>query len=164
MTPGVRDALKSHRTKQTEERLKAGSAYQDRDLVFATEAGTPINPSNLHDRSFAPLLKKAGLPRITFHDLRHTTASLLFSRNVHPKFVQELLQRFAVQLDRNARDILTFAQSLFPVRNMAKDAGGSITVQTAIVHASVTFTLGTYSHMLPGMGGEAANAIGEALG
>src|SRR4051812_23749067 len=123
MTPGVRDALKSHRTKQTEERLKAGSAYQDRDLVFATEAGTPINPSNLRNRSFAPLLKKAGLPQITFHDLRHTTASLLFSKNVHPKFVQELLG-----------------------------------------HASVAFTLDTYSHMLPGMGGEAADAMGETLG
>jgi hypothetical protein len=71
-------------------RLKAGSAYQDRNLVFATRVGTPINPSNLRNRSFVPLLKKAGLPHITFHDLRHTTASLLFSKNVHPKFVQEL--------------------------------------------------------------------------
>jgi integrase len=86
------------------------------------EVGNLINPSNLRQRSFAPLLKRAGLPRITFHDLRHTCASLLFQKNVHPKFVQELLG-----------------------------------------HASVAITLDTYSHMLPGMGGEAADAIGEAL-
>jgi integrase len=91
LTPGTRDALKHHRTRQAEEKLKAGSAYQDGDLVFATTCGTPINPSNLRNRSLVPLLKNAGLPQITFHDLRHTTASLLFSRNVHPKFVQELL-------------------------------------------------------------------------
>ena len=122
LTPGVRDALKRHRTRQAEEKLKAGSAYQDRDLVFATKSGTPINPSNLRNRSFAPLLKKAGPPQITFHDLRHTTASLLFSKNVHPKFVQELLG-----------------------------------------HASVAFTLDIYSHMLPGMGGQTATAVEDAL-
>jgi len=89
------------------------------------EAGNLINPSNMRQRSFLPLLERAGLAGegITFHDLRHTCASLLFQRNVHPKFVQELL-----------------------------------------VHASVAITLDTYSHMLPSMGGEAADAIGAALG
>ncbi len=60
------------------------------------------------------------LPRIAFHGLRHACASLPFQRNVHPKFVQELLG-----------------------------------------HASVAITLDTYSHMLPGMGSEAADAMGE---
>jgi integrase len=53
--------------------------------------GAPINPSNLRRRSFAPLLKRAKLPQVRFHDLRHTCATLLLSRNVHPKYVQELL-------------------------------------------------------------------------
>jgi integrase len=61
--------------------------------------------------------------RSTFHDFRHTCASLLFQWNAHPTFVQELLG-----------------------------------------HASVAITPDTYSHMLPGMGGEAADAIGVALG
>ena len=97
--------------------------YDDQGLVFTTEVGTPINPSNLRQRSLAALLKRAEVPQITFHDLRHTCASLLFQKNVHPKFVQELLG-----------------------------------------HASVAITLDTYSHMLPGMGGEAADAMVEALG
>ncbi len=123
LTQKAVEALKSHRARQAKEKLRAGSLYGDQDLVFAGEHGNLINPSNLRQRSFQPLLARAGLPRITFHDLRHTCASLLFQKNVHPKFVQELLG-----------------------------------------HASVSITLDTYSHMLPGMGGEAADAIGEALG
>jgi integrase len=45
-----------------------------------------------------PQRKKAGLPRITFHDLRHTCASLLFQKNAHPKFVQELLGHASVAI------------------------------------------------------------------
>jgi integrase len=56
-----------------------------------TSVGTPINPENLVKRSFKPLLKKAGLPDIRFHDLRHTCATLLLGQGVHPKIVQELL-------------------------------------------------------------------------
>jgi integrase len=123
LTPRAVEALKRHRARQAKEKRKVGGLYRDQDLVFAGEGGNPINPSNLRNRSFKPLLERAGLPRITFHDLRHTCASLLFQRNVHPKFVQELLG-----------------------------------------HASVAITLDTYSHMLPGMGGEAADAMGEALG
>jgi integrase len=51
--------------------------------------------------SLAPLLKKAGLPHIRFHDLRHTCATMLLAKNVHPKFVQELLgyATIAITLD-----------------------------------------------------------------
>jgi integrase len=123
LTQRAVEALRSHRARQVKEKLRVGSLYRDQGLVFAGEGGGFINPSNLRQRIFAPLLKQADLPQITFHDLRHTCASLLFQRNVHPKFVQELLG-----------------------------------------HASVAITLDTYSHMLPGMGGEAAHAIDEALG
>ena len=70
-------------------------------LVFTTDTGGPINPSNLRQRSFAPLLKQAGLPHMRFHDLRQTCATLLLSRGVHPKFVQELLGHatIAITLD-----------------------------------------------------------------
>jgi integrase len=75
--------------------------WQDHGLVFAMEIGTPLNRHNLCRRSFKPLHKKAGLPEIRFHDLRHTCATLLLAKGVHPKIVQELLGHatIAVTLD-----------------------------------------------------------------
>jgi integrase len=85
------DALRGHLERQLMEMERMGSPYQPGDLVFATERGTLINPSNLRSRSFKPLLKQAGLPDICFHDLRHTCATLLLSQGTHPNLVQELL-------------------------------------------------------------------------
>ena len=91
LTPRTVNALKAHRKRQLEERVRLAGLYEDQGLIFATSAGTPIQPENLVKRSFKPLLKKAGLPEIRFHDLRHTCATLLLGRGVHPKMVQELL-------------------------------------------------------------------------
>jgi integrase len=91
LTRAAADALRSHLERQLEEMERMGSLYQPGGLVFATESGTLINPSNLRNRSFKPLLKRAGLPDICLHDLRHTCATLLLSQGTHPKLVQELL-------------------------------------------------------------------------
>jgi len=60
-------------------------------LVFCAPEGGPIFKHNLLARSFRPLLAKAGLPSIRFHDLRHTAATLLLTANEHPKVAQERL-------------------------------------------------------------------------
>ena len=75
--------------------------WRDHGLVFTTEIGTPLNRHNLCQRSFRPLLERAGVPKIRFHDLRHTCATLLLTRGVHPKIVQELLghSTIAITLD-----------------------------------------------------------------
>jgi integrase len=91
-------ALRSHLERQLEEIERVGDLYQDHGLVFTSQIGTLINPTNLRRRSFSPLLEKAGLPQIRFHDLRHTCATLLLSRNVHPKYVQELLGHATVAI------------------------------------------------------------------
>jgi len=95
------EALRGHLERQLREIEILGDLYVDQGLVFTTGVGTPINPSNLRQRSLAPLLNKAGLPPIRFHDLRHTCATLLLSKGVHPKFVQELLGHatIAITLD-----------------------------------------------------------------
>jgi integrase len=91
LTPRTVSTLKAHRKKQLEEKIKLTGLYKDHGLIFATRVGTPINPENLVNRSFKPLLERASLPEIRFHDLRHTCATLLLGRGVHPKLVQELL-------------------------------------------------------------------------
>jgi integrase len=91
LTRAAAEALRGHLERQLEEMERLGSLYQPGGLVFATETGTLINPSNLRNRSFKPLLKRVGLPDICFHDLRHTCATLLLSQGTHPKLVQELL-------------------------------------------------------------------------
>ncbi len=93
-------ALRRHRARQLEERLLC-PYWQDPDLVFASEVGTPIEATNLIRRSFHPLLARAGLPRIRFHDLRHTAATLLLGQNVNVKIVSEMLghSQIAVTLD-----------------------------------------------------------------
>ncbi len=82
-------ALREHRARQLEERRNMGEVWQDWGLVFGSEIGTPLNESNVRNRSFYPLLQKAGLPRIRFHDLRHTCATLLLAQGIHPRIVQE---------------------------------------------------------------------------
>ncbi len=94
----VINALKTHRRKQLEEKLKLGAAYQNLDLVFASEVGTPIQPKNLLDRHFRPLLIKAELPSLRLYDLRHTTATLLLSAGENPKVVSERLGHASIVL------------------------------------------------------------------
>jgi integrase len=98
LTGAAVEALRNHLERQLEEIERLGDLCHDHGLVFTPQIGTLINPTNLRRRSFAPLLEKAGLPQIRFHDLRHTCATLLLSRNVHPKYVQELLGHATVAI------------------------------------------------------------------
>jgi integrase len=91
LTDQAIEALKSHRARQNEERLRLGSLWIDHDLVFPNWLGKPMNRHNLYHREFKPLLKKAGLSGFTFHSLCHTCATLLCSKNVNPKIVQEMM-------------------------------------------------------------------------
>lgn len=72
------------------ERIIAGDKWVDCGLIFPSTIGTPIGPSNLV-KQFKNDLKKAGLPNIRFHDLRHTAATLMLQQGIHPKVVQERL-------------------------------------------------------------------------
>ena len=90
-------ALRTHRAQQLQERLFAGSRWQGTGLVFTTTFGTPIDARNL-TRQFHRILREADLPRIRFHDLRHTCASLLLAQGVHPRVVMEILGHSQISL------------------------------------------------------------------
>ena len=85
------EALRGHRLRQTEAKLKAGPGWQDHDYVFCTSIGTHLNPTRDVLDALKSLLEQAGLPDIRFHDLRHSCATMLLGMNVHPKIVQEIL-------------------------------------------------------------------------
>jgi integrase len=117
LTQASSETLGVHMKRQLEKIEDLGDDYQDRGLIFPGERGQPMRPWTL-TRKFERILERAQLPRIRFHDLRHTCATVMLCEDVHIKIVQELLG-----------------------------------------HADVTITLNTYSHVLSGMGGEAAGAM-----
>jgi integrase len=121
--PGVViDALQHHKARQTQERLVAGRRWHDTGLVFTSTIGTPIEVGNLR-RSFWRLLERAGLPRMRFHDLRHSCASLLLVQGVPARVVMETLG-----------------------------------------HSNISITMDTYTHVLPELQRQAADAMDRALG
>jgi integrase len=100
LTQGTLDALRSHLKRQLQE-IRAGSLWRENGLVFASETREPLDRRYLTSRRFKGLLESAGLPEIRFHDLRHTCATLLLSKNVNPKIVSEMLGHatIAITLD-----------------------------------------------------------------
>lgn len=116
-------ALHDHQGRQLGERFDLGQSWEDLDLVFPNTVGRPIDGMNLVKYWFYPLLQRANLPRIRFHDLRHTAATLLLEHGVNPKVVSEMLG-----------------------------------------HSHVSVTLGIYSHVMPHMQQQAAEAMDAALG
>jgi integrase len=120
---GVVEALRRHKARQAEERIKRGPAWQNHGLVFTNEIGGPLERQNILNRYFRPLLKAAGLPvTLRLYDLRHSAATMLLEAGVHPKVASERLG-----------------------------------------HASITMTLDTYSHVMPGMQRDASDKVEELL-
>jgi integrase len=80
-----------HRARQREERVARGGACEDHDLVFPNGVGRPMDEVNLLRREFIPLLRRAGLPQVRFHDLRHTAATIMRREGVNLEVVSEVL-------------------------------------------------------------------------
>jgi integrase len=91
------EVLQRHQEQQQLERDTLGAAYEDNGLVFCTQLGRPLIKGNVY-RSFLQLLDRAALPRVRFHALRHTCATLLLIARVNPKVVSEMLGHASVSI------------------------------------------------------------------
>lgn len=110
-------ALRTHKVRQLEERLLAGGRWKNTGHVFTTTIGTPLDGTSV-TKAFQRLLVRAGLPRLRFHDLRHSCATLLLVQGVPARVVMEILG-----------------------------------------HSSIALTMNTYSHVMPSLMREAADAM-----
>lgn len=93
----VLEGLQKHKRIVMKEMLAVRPVYKNNDLVVCTGFGTPVQPRNLL-RTFYNLIKKANVPKIRFHDLRHTVASLMLQGDINPKIVKEILGHSDVRI------------------------------------------------------------------
>lgn len=108
-------ALTAHRKRQIAERLDAGPVWQNPDdLVFTTNVGSPINPSNLR-RSFAKLTTSAGLGIWHPHELRHSAASIMSAAGLPLERVADVLGH-----DGTRMTALVYRHAVTPTINGAR--------------------------------------------
>ncbi len=86
----VAEVFRQHRRRQADERKEARDRWQDQGLVFTTKLGTAIEPRNMN-RHLDRLCAQAGVPRIRFHDMRHSCTTLLYDQGVPIEHIQDVL-------------------------------------------------------------------------
>jgi integrase len=86
----VTDMLMVHRRQQAAMQTASGEAWEDHDLVFTSRNGGYFNPRYLA-KVFHTIPVEIGLPHLTFHSLRHSSATLLLSMGVEMKVIQHIL-------------------------------------------------------------------------
>jgi integrase len=92
----VLEKLRAHRIRQDEERRLAGSGWHETGMVFTTRKGTFLDPRNML-REYFRLRDRAHLPKIRFHDLRHSAATILKMGGVPDEAIQKLLGHASVR-------------------------------------------------------------------
>jgi integrase len=90
--------LRRHRLRQAEELLQFGLRLGDKAHVYAQADGSPVQPNSLTHEFVRILALASALPRIRFHDLRHSHATHLLANGVHPKIAQERLGHSSVAI------------------------------------------------------------------
>lgn len=98
--PMALEQLRSQRDWHATMQISASQPWNKFGLVFTSVTGTPLDGSNV-TRVFQKLLSEAGLPRIRFHDLRHTCASLLLAQGTHMRVIMEQLGHSQISLTMN---------------------------------------------------------------
>jgi integrase len=97
LPPSLTLVLQQHKLKQQESFALLGKILTDDDYVFCHHDGTPLDPSTV-SHSFAHALRKAGLPPMPLHGLRHSHATLLLQAGTHPRVVMERLGHSSIRV------------------------------------------------------------------
>jgi integrase len=97
MPEGLAALLKAHRKRQKEFRLFLGAKYHKSDFIVVQDNGTEFKPQHL-SKAFDGKLKKAKLPHVRFHDLRHTAASLMNFEGVALKTISKILGHSSIAI------------------------------------------------------------------
>ncbi|MGZ6363683.1 MAG: tyrosine-type recombinase/integrase [Ktedonobacterales bacterium] len=126
LAPACVEALRAHRVRQAEERLAIGPRWEDHGLVFPNIYGRPMGDSLLRRKTFTPLIERAGVPRIRFHDLRHTAATLLMREGVHPRVVAEMLGHSSIAITLDVYSHVTMDMQDTATEAMQRVFGASV--------------------------------------
>lgn len=119
----VREALLAQRERQTTNRKELGVAYRESDYIFTWEDGTLYRPDYV-TRGFQRVLKAHGLPMMRFHDLRHSTASILYDKGWDLKDSQSWLRHSSVEMTGDIYTHITEARKA----KMATELNSTFTI------------------------------------
>jgi integrase len=115
-------ALRIREKDQAAAKAAAGASWVDSGLVFTTRAGTPFEPRNLN-RRFETRCAKAGVRRITVHDMRHTCATLLAALDVHPRVAMRILRHAQIDATMNVYTEVSDAKTLNALKRLGRQLG-----------------------------------------
>ncbi len=82
------EAIKKWKIEQAKQKLKMGNKWENSDRLFTNEVGKDIHP-NAPSKILARIIRQYELPHITFHGLRHTSITLLISKNVQTQIISK---------------------------------------------------------------------------
>ena len=115
-------ALRIREKDQAAAKAAAGASWVQVGLVFTTRAGTPFEPRNLN-RRFETRCAKAGVRRITVHDMRHTCATLLAALDVHPRVAMRILRHAQIDVTMNVYTEVSDARTLKALKRLGRQLG-----------------------------------------
>jgi len=115
--PEVKDLLLKLKQEEAINRALYGEAYKDSDYVFKQDDGTLYRPDSL-TRSFQRVLARHGLKKMRFHDLRHTTASVLFDKGWDINEIKEWLGHADIETTANIYTHISHMKKVALAKNM----------------------------------------------